>query len=171
MQYNLHPLFVHFPIALLFLYSIIKILPLKRWMPTVDWKSVERVLLLVGVAGAFLALATGEIAEDLVRPNRRLVEAHSFFASLATWLYGALLAGEVLSMANPILLPKMGQGSVAKLARFLERVLCNPSLSRLLAFFALVAISVTGLLGGVMVYGTSADPVAGMVLKMLGISL
>jgi hypothetical protein len=36
--------------------------------------------------------------------------------------------------------------------------------------FGLLAISLTGLLGGVLVYGTSADPIAGLVLKLLGIN-
>ena len=171
MQYNLHPLFVHFPIALLFVYSIIRILPVSKWVPEISWKSAERVLLLVGVVGAFLALATGDTAEHLFQPNRQLVEMHSFFATLSTWLYGALLAGEILSLVNPKFGPKIQNESIKDVMTSLESFLCDNIFSKIVAFVALVSISVTGLLGGVMVYGLSADPVAGFVVKMLGISL
>lgn len=171
MTYNIHPIFVHFPIALLFLYSFVKILPFKRWFPRVAWKDIERALLLVGVLGAFAALATGETAEHLVGPNRELVNMHSTFATLATWLYGALLVGEILSVINPIFLPKISSPGVTKFAQALEKLLCNNGFSKLLAFCALIAIFVTGLLGGVMVYGTTADPLAPTVLSILGITL
>ena len=58
MTYNIHPLFVHFPIAFLFIYSLIKIVPVKKWLPKVSWKDIERVLLVVGVLGAFAALSS-----------------------------------------------------------------------------------------------------------------
>jgi uncharacterized membrane protein len=171
MQYNLHPIIVHFPIALLFLYSVIKILPLSRWFPAVAWKHIERALLVFGVLGAFASLTTGEAAEEIARPNWQLVETHATFATLATWLYGALLVGEVLSLLNPILLPKLSSSVLKKTLSFVEGILCDRLYSRIIALLALLAISLTGLLGGVMVYGTSADPFAASVLKLLGISL
>lgn len=60
---------------------------------------------------------------------------------------------------------------VLGLAVSLEKLLGNQILSVCLAIVALIAIALTGLLGGVMVYGVSADPVAPMVLKLLGITL
>lgn len=170
-MYNIHPILVHFPIALLFSYSIIKILPVGKWLPKVAWKDIERTLLFLGVLGAFAALATGDFAEHLFRPNRQLVEMHSTFAAAATWMYGALLLGEILAILNPRLLPKVGAAWLRSTLVFLEKILSNPVFSKILAFLALIAIAITGLLGGVMVYGLSADPIAGAVLKMLGISL
>ena len=171
MSYNIHPLLVHFPIALLFVYSIIKMLPFDKWFPKVAWKDIERALLLVGVLGAFAALATGDAAEHAFHPNRQLVDMHSNFAALATGLYGALLAGELLMVVNPWLMKKIRSGALMKFLTVLEKILTNRAFSKILAFLALIAISITGLLGGVMVYGASADPVAGIVLKMLGITL
>ena len=171
-MYNIHPLLVHFPIALLFLYSIIHIFPFDRWFPKVAWRQVERVLLIFGVLGAFAALATGDTAEHLFHPNRQLVDMHANFAALATALYGALLAGELLAVVNPWLVKKnIRLGTFAKLLVGLEKILTNRIFSKIVAFLALIAISITGLLGGVMVYGASADPVAGFVLKILGITL
>lgn len=175
-MYNLHPLFVHFPIALLFLYSILKVLPTKRLFPLVSWRQIERALLVFGVLGAFAALSSGETAEHLTRPDRQLVEAHAFFAAMATWLYGALLAGELLAIINPLIknnlkIRQKKEPMVLGLLVSFEKLLGNQILSVCLAIVALVAIALTGLLGGVMVYGVSADPVAPMVLKLLGITL
>ncbi len=170
-MYNIHPLFVHFPIALLFVYSIIKILPLKKWFPKVAWRDIERLLLLVGVLGAFAALATGDAAEHLAHPNRQLVDMHSTFGAIATWIYGALLAGESAAVINAQGFSFAGWPFVATALRFIEKVLCNRLLAGMLAFLGLVAISVTGMLGGVIAYGVTADPVAPVVLKILGITL
>ena len=170
MTYNLHPLFVHFPIALLFIYSIIKILPLEKWFPSVSWKHIERTLLVLGTLGAFAALTTGEIAEEISKPNHQLVEMHSAFANISTWVYTALLLGEILSVIKDKFALKLeSMAFVKKVIFFVHSILTNEILSIALAFIGLVAICVTGLLGGVMVYGTSADPVAGLVLKILGI--
>lgn len=172
MNYNIHPIFVHFPIALLFLYSIIKILPLQKWLPRIAWRDIERVLLAIGVLGAFAGLATGENAEHLIRPNHQLVNMHATFASAATWIYGALLAGEIFAILNAKnILFSQNLQFIPKLLHFFERVLCHPVFSVVLAVVGLFAISITGLLGGAIIYGTSADPVAHIVLKILGISL
>lgn len=169
MNYNIHPLFVHFPIALLLVYSVIKILPLSKFFPSVAWKHTERILLVLGVAGAFGALSTGEIARELVRPDHDLVEAHEMFASLSTWIYGLLLAGEALVFLNPRLISKLRISPLTRLTKYLENLLTGKIFSKLLALAGIVAISTTGLLGGVMVYGTSADPLAPIVLNLLGL--
>ena len=144
---------------------------MERWFPTVAWKHIERALLLVGVAGAFLALATGDTAEHLSTASRPLIEMHSTFAGLATALYGALHAGELLNFVNPMLLPKIKNTTLVSLLTWLEKILTNKIFSVVLATLALLAITVTGLLGGVIVYGVSADPMAGIVVKMFGLSL
>lgn len=171
MTYSIHPILVHFPIALLVVYSGIKILPLSRWFPLVAWTHIERALLLVGVLGAFASLSSGESAEHLTTASHQLVETHAFFASAATWLYGILLAGEVLTVLNPWFLPRLNIQFVSRLFTWLQRVITRPFLSKLIAFLALIAIALTGLLGGVMVYGVTADPLAPFVLKLLNITL
>lgn len=171
MTYNIHPIIVHFPIALLFLYSVIRILPLYRWLPAVAWKQTERILLICGVLGAFAASATGEVAEHLVQPDHKLVEMHAFFAGASTWIYGLLLLGELLTVSIPFLSSKITFPRIIEYARIIEKFLTQNSLSKFLAFLGLIAITLTGMLGGVMVYGLSADPAAKIVLKILGITL
>ncbi|MGI9118259.1 MAG: DUF2231 domain-containing protein [Minisyncoccia bacterium] len=170
MTYNIHPIFVHFPIALLFIYSIIKILPLEKWFPTVSWKHIERALLVFGTLGAFAALTTGEVAEHLAKPNHQLVEMHSLFAGISTWVYTALLLGEILTILKEKFSFKFEKFvTLNKAINFIQKILTNEIIVLVLAIVGFVAITVTGLLGGVMVYGTSADPFAKIVLQILGI--
>lgn len=169
MTYNIHPLFVHFPIALLILYSFLKIVPFERWFSGIAWKQVRQVLLVFGVLGAFASLSTGEMAEELVRPDRNIVEMHELFANISTWVYVVLLLSEVMSLLNAYVVPKFKNQTLISAFLKLERFLSNRSLGILLAVVGLVSISVTGLLGGVMVYGLSADPFAPIVLNILGL--
>lgn len=139
-------------------------------MPGVEWRQIERALLFFGVLGAFAASSSGEAAEHLVRPDHALVEMHSAFASVSTFIYGALLAGEFLAIINPMAFMSRSFFAVLKpLAVFLEKILTNKVLSVILAVLGLIAISVTGMLGGAMVYGSSADPILPFVLKLLGL--
>lgn len=171
MTYNLHPLFVHFPIALLFIYALIKIIPVQKWFSAVSWKQIERALLLFGVLGAFAALLTGDTAEYLFQPNHQLVEMHATFATLSTWVFGALLFGEILSMVHMYINATLHAVGVKRILFALESLLTDRVFSVVLALIGLIAISITGLLGGVMVYGVSADPAASAVLSLLGIRL
>ncbi len=169
-MYNIHPIFVHFPIALLCLYSIIKILPLKKWLPKIAWADVGFVVLLVGVLGAFSALLTGEVAEDIVRTSHKLVELHSSFAVGATWLYGALLVGELSRIILSLqIIEKPALVNVKKGLTILKKIFYADLFAKVLSVLALLAITMTGLLGGAIVYGTTADPFTGIVLKMFGI--
>jgi hypothetical protein len=145
-------------------------MPLEIWFPSVAWKHIERVLLFLGVLGALAALITGNIARVLVRPDPELVLAHSNFAYLSAFIYGILLSGEIVSLIKS----KYGSVTQSKQHKnffiFVEKFLCNGIFSKFLAFIGLVGISITGMLGGVMVYGLSADPFAGIILKLLGIN-
>src|SRR3989338_7422232 len=171
MTYNIHPIIVHFPIALLFLYSIIKIIPFSKLWPNVSWRHIERALLFVGVFGAIAALITGPIAKELVQPKAELVNAHSNFAYLSAYIFGALLVGELIAIFKFQYLIGLKSEKIKIFLFFLERIFSDKIISKLLAFIGFVSIILTGMLGGVMVYGLSADPFAPIVLKMLGISL
>ncbi len=169
MTYNIHPILVHFPIAFFLLYTLLRVLPLGRWMPSPAGRYVRAVVLLAGVLGAFMASATGEVAEHLARPDRGIVEAHAFFAAASTWIYGLLLVGEVLAMLRPYLLAKFPQLPFANILKALEQLLTHQAIVAVLVIVGIVAITITGLLGGVMVYGTTADPLAPLVLRILGL--
>ncbi len=171
MEYNIHPIIVHFPIALLVLYSCIKLLPLQRLFPNFGWKSVEQVLLVVGLIGSFAAMASGDVAENLVRPPYDLVEAHEHFASFSILMYGLLLAGEISFVINRKFSYIKSFSLVTIIFRLAEKILTHPALVFLLALAGLVGMFMTGLLGGVLVHGMTADPLAPILLPLLGINV
>jgi uncharacterized membrane protein len=168
MNYNIHPLIVHFPIALLVVYSVIKILPVRKWLPRVAWGQIEMLLLVCGVLGAMAASATGETAEHLARPDRNLVETHVFFAALSTWMYGLLLATPIARALIDRVAQRIPSG-ITKLVQSIVSILEKPFIVGVLVVVGLIAITLTGVLGGVMVYGTTADPIAPIVLRILGL--
>lgn len=170
MQYNIHPIFVHFPIAFLMLYSLIKILPLQKWISSISLKVVERILLTAGILGGLLALQTGEIAEHLTNPNHDILEMHEFFASSSVRVYGVILLGELMVIFGSFVNSKIQNKTVLDIYGTLVTLLTNKYLVIILAVVGVVAIALTGLLGGVMVYGTSADPLAEPILSLLGIN-
>lgn len=60
-------------------------------------------------------------------------------------------------------------GIIAKIIDWALNLIQNKLFRVLLALFGFIAIFVTGLLGGVLVYGPTADPLAPYVLKILGL--
>lgn len=162
MEYNLHPIVVHFPIALLMLGALVRILPLKKLFPKVAWLDISRFLLGVGFVGGIAAHITGENAEELLQPQEDLVGAHANAAAVTLWAFGLVVFGECIRF-----LPEKIKNNY-----FVDKVgiiLGNSVLQVVLLCVGLVAIFLTGLLGGVLVHGTSADPLAPLVLKILGI--
>lgn len=166
MNYNIHPIFVHFPIALLTIYSLIKILPVHKILKE-NQKAVERFLLFLGVLGAFFALNTGEMAEHIVRKNRQIIEAHSTFAGISTFVFGFLAILEISDILNKKNYLNKFKYVLNKLSLLSE----NKFLTIILSIIGLISIFMTGILGGVIVYGTSADPLAPIILKILGITI
>ena len=170
--YNIHPILVHFPIAFFFIYSIVKVLPFRKWFPAVAWKDIERLLLVVGMLGAFAALATGDTAEHLTHRSRAIVEMHSNFAAISVFIYAVILAGEVVAIFNKSFAPKLKlHPRITEFLTLVEKILCNQAFTVTLAILGFIGIFVTGLLGGAMVYGATADPFAPFVLKLLGLSV
>lgn len=169
MTYNIHPILVHFPIAFLLLYSAVKILPLEKLFPIIAWKHIERVLLLSGLLGAIGSILTGDVARHMVQPNRQLVEIHETFAYLSTWIYGFLLVVEIIAISKYNQFIKIQM--INDILLFVENNFSKGLVSKLLAFLGIISISITGLLGGAMIYGVSADPLAPIILKLLGINI
>ncbi|MDD3531390.1 MAG: hypothetical protein PHV99_02260 [Candidatus Pacebacteria bacterium] len=166
---NIHPFFVHFPIALLAVYSLLEIgtyvSPALRRQP---WMfPVKAFLLFVGAFAAFAALVTGGIAGDLIEGTSArayILEVHASFAGVTTLLYIVLAAayltciGDTLGWGNRIAglnNPFMRIWSVKK---FLAHLVLDTWVLPVLAFLALVGMIITGVLGAAIVYGPGIDP-------------
>ncbi len=170
MIYNIHPILVHFPIAFLSLYSAIVLLPIQKWFPKIKLKTTQDILLLVGTLGIFLAKASGEIAVEITKLEHSLVEMHELFANATTWFYMILVIIFLLPYVIYFLQKKnLKFPKFIQLLKKLSTFLNKKNFIKVSALLGVVSLFITGLLGGVIVYGVDADPIASFVLKLLGL--
>lgn len=162
---NIHPIFVHFPIALLTIYALFEIFAWKKLQALSWWIYVKATMLFVGVLSSFAALNTGEMAEDIVGESR-LVEMHASFATASTWLFVALsivyLVRFILESSYIINFPKL-QNLLNGIQNYINTF---SFLIPAIACIGLVLITITGALGGAIVYGPDVDPVVSFVYHL-----
>lgn len=182
--FDIHPIAVHLPIAFLSVYSMLEIFFVvfyrRKWLETIYLRFF---VLAVGVVGAQFSLFTGEIASELKRGqiSRSIVHTHEEFASFSTGLFFGILIAYVLV----ILIKNLELNNKIKLfienkIKFLSplyKILNsigvfltkNNFLFLLASVVGLVAVTVTGALGGALVYGRDADPIITLTLKILNL--
>ena len=167
---NIHPLFVHFPIALLAAYSVVEVLA--YFWPALRrqaWVSPVKVFLIfTGALSALVALITGGIAGEIVEKLQMqtlfIVKVHAPFAAITSLLYLVLTAAYLVRVFD-----QKGWGAriAAKnkvftwswnLKKKIAHFLLDTWILPVLAFFALVGVVITAALGAAIVYGPFIDP-------------
>lgn len=164
---NIHPLFVHFPIALLTVYVLAEFFSVKKLKDQMWWWNLKAVLLGVGVLGSFSALQTGEMAEELTGRSQ-LIEVHSTYATITVWIFGVIALVYVITGIRKYLGLYVQEGFTRQIFLFLfsiERVVIYgiPAL----AFIGLITLTITGALGGALVYGPDVDPVVSFIYSVV----
>lgn len=165
MTTDLHPLIVHFPIALLSLYVGIEVLSLLI-KPRSDKIFVTKVLLLlVGTVSAMIALETGEMAEGVMW-SWPLVETHSLFAE-ASYIVFAVLSGiyliRFIIQSNRIKRYTKIQWTILSIIKTTWAHIII-SIAAIIGFGLLV---ITGALGAALVHGPEIDPVVNWIYTIL----
>jgi len=165
---DLHPLTVHFPIALLSLYSAMELARLPVLMRQPFWFPLKAVLLIVGVVGAFVSLGTGEEAAEAAMGNldRQVLELHENFATVATWVYTVLTVGYVLMWLDRSTSKVRSLPAGLFLVRLAGWIAASP-LSMAFALAGLLLMTVVGALGASMVYGPEIDPAVSVIYHLL----
>ena len=166
---NIHPIFVHFPIALLALYSILELVRSKRVIQKTEFFYIKFFLLLVGVLGAFSALWTGDDAEKLHRDARALVNTHSFFAEITTIFFCILLSIYIFTWIDMVYLEKISRSRYSNIwqkIKLIKEKIAKVPLIMILSTLGLISLLVTGALGGAIVYGTAGDPLTAFIYKI-----
>ena len=175
---NIHPLFVHFPIALLVAYSVLEI-------AAYLWPSVRRLswlfptkafLLFAGMLGAFAALLTGSIAAELLEaggnPTASVVEVHAVSAATTTALYLILAAAYLNRVFDRAGWFDRVAASSKFLAwgwnakKYLAHLILDTWLLPVLALLAFAGMTVTGALGAAIVYGPDTDPLVSFIYSL-----
>ena len=159
MALNIHPFVVHMPIGLLSLYTFLEVVSIKKFQTLPYWFFVKAILVIFGSFGAYASLFTGSLV--VVEFDFRLLEAHARFAVLSTIVYTILgviylltwLKYKISSILENTRFKKVWY-RVDNVRGFLMRRFVLFSLS----IIGFIFISITGALGGALVYGPDIDP-------------
>lgn len=165
---NLHPIFVHFPIALLTIYSLLEFIWFRKLRENNSFFLIKTSFLILGVLGAFVALATGSSARSgfTDQVSRHLISVHSTWAAGASWIFG-ILAAAYIPIAICRFAKKIPRNNLFSLGVRIAEIIVETPLVYFLVIAGLVAITVTGALGGAIVYGPDIDPIVSFVYKIL----
>lgn len=160
---DLHPIFVHFPIALLTAYSVVELFSFWRAGRSSSVFQIKAFLVIVGTFMGIFTIVTGLMAEEKFEGSdmERLVSTHEFFAITTIVLY-LVLAGAYLVRflsVQGVRLPDM--------LRRIADTLLHPVTSKVLALVTLCTLTIVGALGGAIVYGPESDPAVKFIYNLL----
>ncbi len=174
---NIHPLLVHFPIALLTIYALMELVPFARFRLHPHWRSVKAFLCVVGSVSAFIAAQSGEMIEGsfLGGSRDKLIETHSLFANISIYIFVVLGVSYLVwwlsqrpdswfqrSVVDRLRLRKVWL-ILQKIAAF---ALWGPVAAGI-ALAGLIAITITGALGGAIAHGPQVDPFVSVIYGLL----
>ncbi len=145
------------------------------------WFYSKAMFLFVGGLGALAALFTGDTAREAVQAGefapaitnfKAVVSMHENFADLSVAIFGILaLCYLVLWLNRENLGTRLGlTGTLQKMWLLKIKVahfIVETPFVILMAVLGLICITITGGLGGTMVYGTQADPFFGIIYKLM----
>lgn len=132
------------------------------------WENIKAFLVIAGTLLALLTLQTGEWAGDALRSSAadprafgssdlgKLIETHSTFATATVIIFSVLAVGYLARFLWQTGNPKIQKFTFIYKA---QEIILNRWLAPVLALAGLIAVTVTGALGGAIVYGPDIDPV------------
>jgi uncharacterized membrane protein len=162
----LHPLLVHFPIALLSLYSCLELVSWGKLKKMENLKFTKALLATIGGLSLLAAREAGEAAGELVTGSsvRELMEKHEYYANFSAVVFGIIGTAYLLYLVVWLIGPN---ARFSKPFFVLQSWVIDTPLILLLAFVGLVTIFLTGALGGALVYGPSADPFTSFIYNLV----
>lgn len=177
---NIHPIFVHFPIALLTIYAIMEIIRFKKLDNLPYYFYIKATFVIIGSLSASLALQTGEVAEHIFRGDstvRGLINMHSAFAEFSSYIFAILSVLYAIAWINrtnirnnPIV-QKIFITPIEKLwvfaTKITDYILSNNLIMIIIGIIGLATITITGALGGAIVYGPKVDPVVNFIYNLV----
>lgn len=170
---NIHPIFVHFPIALLTLYAMVEIAGVIPRVRRLAWtENVKEFLVITGTFMAFVTMQTGEMAQELLEKGgmdpslQHLIKTHSLFANISSYVFLVL----ALIYLIRVIRKQTWVGSIPpiiqKVLHWYMKIFNHQEVLLSGAVIGLLSITITGALGGSIVYGPDVDPVAKLVYNL-----
>lgn len=170
----LHPIFVHFPIALLTVYALIELAPVGKFFADKPaWFYIKTAILIIGELSTFFAFQSGDALEHMFAGDKiknNIVQIHAFLAGATVWWFGmiAILYAAAWVAREGIMLRVILPPRIKKILDFLiilqDSVITGWPI-KIAAFIGLVGLTLTGASGGLLVHGPEADPLAGLIYQ------
>lgn len=123
---GLHPLVVHFPIALSLVAPLFVAMAIVRPARAACLGFVALVLLVIGTAGAFVAVGSGEAAAELATRSEAInaaIEAHATLAEQARMAFAVLTLLYGATLVVPLYVKKLATPTVSRVANVVMLVL------------------------------------------------
>lgn len=176
---NIHPVFVHFPVALLSIYAVLEMIRFNFASRQPYWFYLKAFTAIGGTLFSYAALYTGSMAEDVRRTGEitpglsrmtmfRLIDTHSNWAVATAVIFSVISVLYIIEwVRKDAPLPhEMVQSQIWKMTLKINNVLLSAPIIIPLAIIGLIVITVTGSLGGAIVYGANADPIVHFVYNL-----
>ncbi len=159
---NLHPISVHFPVALFTLYALLECARFRKIKEQAFYFYLKAFLVITGSIASGVAYITGDLLKNQL-PNdpqlRSLVELHSNWAMITIGIFGLIALAYFLTWLTRH--NAFGPNTDQILRRIIDTAerFTNSWLVILFAVAGLISVTITGALGGSIVYGPRVDPV------------
>jgi uncharacterized membrane protein len=162
---NIHPLFVHFPIALLATYAVLELLSFKLDRRPY-WFYIRAALVILGSLASIVSAITGDMAKDVIENSgvhNAIIPVHESFALAVVVIFLIPAIGYALAW-----LAREYAGFSEKFPRLVRSGQCftQSGIRFIIAALGLAALIVTGALGGSIVYGPDSDPAIRLIYRL-----
>ncbi len=169
---NVHPILVHFPIALFTVYAAIEVARIHPKFRTDFWYRTKALLAITGSLGADAAYLAG----NAIKPQFQsaLTDVHQQWATGTLIIVALIAAIYILSLLyRSQITGRWEQSRYAAMqaanetAAFCDGLVRSGAFMGFLAVVGLTAVTVTGALGGALALGPDVDPFARFVFDLL----
>ena len=155
--FDIHPILVHFPIALLSVYALMEVLRFTFITRQQYWFYVKATFAIIGSLMTIPTGLAGKLAETHLLGSHRIVSVHSTFAEFSAAIFLCIGALYVLAWVRQY---KQSKNELFVAACHIQQFIFEKNIIILLALVGLVLITITGELGGLIVFGPNIDPMS-----------